>query len=464
MSKKNYREASETIVESVGGLDNITECYHCQSRLRLNLRDVSIIDLKAIKKLGFIDAILNGNQLQVIAGNEIYDLYDAMAGVVGKEIAGGEREKDVVKAKLSVKSVFFSIFGGIAASVQPCIPILIGAGMLQCVYLILAQCGVLDAASSTYRVLEFVANAGFYFLPVYVGFNCANKHGGNPLLGALVGAMLLHPSFVAMVDAGEAITLFGLPVRSVSYGSSVLPAYVAVLVMCYVEKFIAKHSPKNVRVVLEPFGTLLIMTPLTLCLLAPIGDYLGVLLQIVLGWIYNVAGPVAPAIIGVLIPFLVVTGTHLVLGPLAVMTLTTSGQEFILMPAALLHNFIHGALALAISLKSKNPEMKSTAASCSFTAFIAGISEPSLYGLALKKKSAMIALLGGQFAGCLYFGITHTGIYMFPGGGMSFLSLAVYLGGAMSNFVNACIGTVIGMAVAFALIFLLYKDEEENIA
>ncbi len=391
-----------------------------------------------------------------------------MIDELGEDFAGGVVADDpedelLVKKKITPKSVFFAFFGAIAGSVQRCIPILIGAGMLECLYLILAAAGILSEESSTYAVLEFAANAGFYFLPVYVGFNCANKHGGNPLLGAFIGCMLLHPNFAAMIAAGEPITLLGIPVRAAEYGSSVLPAFVAVYVMCIVEKWIVKHSPKNVRVVTEPFGTLLVMVPLTLWILAPIGDYASVAIQMFLEFVQKVAGPFAPAIVGLLIPFLVVTGTHLVLGSLAIMSIMSVGQDCLMMPGALLHNFIHGALALGIFFKTKDPEMRSLAGSCSFTAYIAGISEPSLYGLALKNKTALAALEIGQVVGCLYFGFTKTGIYMFPGGGLSFFSLAAYLGGPMSNFVNAVIGTVLGMLAAFIFILVFYKDGKGDI-
>ncbi|MGN1343598.1 MAG: PTS transporter subunit EIIC [Traorella sp.] len=283
---------------------------------------------------------------------------------------------------------------------------------------------------------------------------------GNPLLGAFIGAILLHPNFVAMVNEGSAINFLGVPVRAVSYGSSVLPAFIAVYVMCHVEKFVAKHSPDIARVVLEPFITTVVMIPLTLCVFAPVGDYLGILLKVVLEWIYGTAGPLAPAIVGALIPFLVVTGTHLVLGPLAMMTLVSTGMEFVLMPVAILHNFVHGALDLGVAFKSKEKDTKSSAFSCAFTSLIAGISEPSLYGIALKNKAALIALIAGQFAGGLYFGITHTGIYTMPGAGLTFLSLAIYIGPSVANFINGCIATVVGMAVAFVVAFVLYKDEK----
>jgi len=463
---KNYKEAARIIIENAGGKENISGCYHCVSRLRLDLKDVDKVNLEPIKKLDFSGALINGTQLQVIAGNDIYKLYNAVESILGPEVTSGEVAEDgsAVKPKLSINSMLFGFFGGIAKCMQACIPLLIGAGMLKGFTLIFWQMGILTDASPTYQVLMFACDAAFYFLPVFVGYSAARNYGGNPTLGAFLGAILLHPTFIAMVNSGEPITLFGIPVRAVGYSSTVLAAFITAWVMCKVQKFIAKHSPDMIRSVLEPFGTVLIMVPLTLWITAPIGDYLGIALKVVLEWIYTVAGPLAPAIIGALIPFLVITGTHLVLGSIAMLTLATTGMEFILMPVALLHNFVHGALSLAIGLKAKNKEIKTTGLSCVFTSFIAGISEPSLYGLCLKFKSAMLGVIAGQFAGGLYFGLTHTGICTMPGGGLTFVSLAVYLGADISNFVNACIATVIGIAVAFIVTFILYKDPKETAA
>lgn len=461
MSQKDYQKAAETIVEKCGGISNITQCYHCMSRLRVNVRDTGVVEIDEIKKLGFTDAILNGSQVQVIAGNEIYDLYDAMTAILGPDLCQTDEQETVPKKMhLSLKDAFFAFFGGISNSVTPCIPVLIGAGVLQGLYLIFAQVGLLSTESTTYQILAAVCNAPFYFFPIFVGFNCAKQYGGNQLLGAFIGAMLVHPNMIALMTGGDPITFLGIPVRAVNYSSSVLPAFVSVWAMCHVEKFVAKHSPKSVRVVLEPFVTTLIMVPLTLWILAPIGDYLGIALGIAIQWINAVTGPFAPAIIAALIPFLVLTGTHSIIGALAVTTLTATGKESIMMPGALIHNFNHGALSLAIALKSKNDTIKSTGFSSAFTAIVGGISEPSLFGFFAKYKSAMAALLAGQFATGLYCGFTGTGIYAFPAGGPAFLQLTAFLGGPISNFVNGVIATIVGMAVTFILGYILYKDDD----
>lgn len=460
--KKNYDELAAKIVENVGGKENIKECYHCMSRLRLVVKDLDLVKIDPIKELGFIDAVVNGTQVQVIAGQEVYDIYDAVSKIVGKDIASGEMNEEILNKKKGLKDYIWAFFGGISNSVQPCIPVLIGAGILQGLYLIAAEIGLLSPESQTYQLLVIVCNSAFYFLPIFVGFNCAKQYGGNQLLGAFLGAILVHPNFTAMVNSGNAISFLAIPVRAVNYSSSVLPAFISVWAMCHVEKFVASHSPKSIKVVLEPFATVAIMVPLTLWICAPIGDYLGIGFGIVVSFIYKTFGPFAPAILAAVIPFLVFTGTHSIIGTLAIQTLSSAGKECIMMPGALIHNFNHGALSLAIGCKSKNKDLKGTAFSSAFTALVGGVSEPSLFGFFAKYKSAMIALIAGQFVSGLYCGITGTGIYAFPAGGPAFTQLAAFLGGPIANFVNAVIATVAGMVVTFVIAYILFKDEKTN--
>lgn len=169
MSQKDYQKAAETIVEKCGGISNITQCYHCMSRLRVNVRDTGVVKIDEIKKLGFTDAILNGSQVQVIAGNEIYDLFDAVTAILGPDLCQtDEQETAPKKMHLSLKDAFFAFFGGISNSVTPCIPVLIGAGVLQGLYLIFAQVGLLSPESTTYQILAAVCNAPFYFFPIFL--------------------------------------------------------------------------------------------------------------------------------------------------------------------------------------------------------------------------------------------------------------------------------------------------------
>jgi len=464
MSELNYNEIAQTIIENVGGIKNIAECYHCQSRLRVKVRDTAKVNLDEIRKLKFNGAILNNDQLQIIAGDKIYSLYDAMSAALPEDLSLGEMDlvQEAKHQKMTVKSLFFSFFGGLSNSVLPNIPIMIATGVLKGLIIALAAIGIMDNTSQTYAILDFACDAMFYFLPIWVGFNCAKNYGGSPLMGALLGAVLLHPTFTGLVSAGEPLKLFGLPVRLVSYSSSVLPAFVSVWLMCKVEKLMQKYVPDKLKVILVPFLTFAIMLPLTLIVLAPIGAYLSDILGKFFAAIYTAAGPFAPAIVACLIPYLVMTGTHLTLGALAIPILFSTGAEYVMMPGALVHNITHAALSLAVGLKTKNSELKGTALSASFTAFMAGISEPSLFGIFARFKSAMIALTIGQFAAGLYFGITHTGIHMLTGGGPAFMSVVNFSGGPTSDFTNAIIGYALGSIVTFVIAFLLYNDKKEG--
>jgi len=471
MADKNYDELAKTIVENVGGKSNISDCFHCMSRLRVTLKDVSLVDLDAIKKLGFIDAVINGPQLQVIAGSDVDEISDAMTKILGSATSRGEVEesepKTASKPKITVKSVFFSFFGGLSGAVQSCIPAMIGCGVIKGLTLLFGAIGLLNTQSTTYSLLNTVGNSIFYFFPIFVGFNTGKKYGGSPILGGVIGALLVHPDFIKLLadaaDAGTKVTLFGLPVANTTYSSTILPAYLSVLVMCYVEKFVVKHSPKMVRVIFEPFFTLLIMVPVTLVIVAPIGTYASMLLSGLLRLIYNTAGVFAPAIIACIIPFLVATGTHLAAGAIAANTLITNGVEYVFFPGAIMHNFNHAALSMGVGFKTKNKDLKTSAFSAAFTAFVGGISEPSLYGIFLKYKSCMPALMIGQFAGCLYVGIMHVGFYHFLGGGPAFLSVMEFMSDDPRNLINIIIADAIGMVVTFVLAMFFYSDEKEGV-
>lgn len=459
MSELNYVEIARKVVDNAGGAGNIKRVYHCMSRLRLPLNDPSRANTDDLKDL-MRGAIINGKELQVICGEHIYKVYDEVSKIYEAEAPNAEKIEEVAE-KRSAKTVAMDILGGISKAVFPVMMAIIGCGMVKTLYVILSTIGVLSPESMTYRVLEFIGDSGFYFLPILVGYQTAKNNDANPLLGMIVGAMMLHPTFVSMVNAGEKISVFGLPIQSATYSSTILPAYFAVLAMCPIEKWIAKKSPDSLRVILEPTLTIFAMIPLTFCLIAPFSNWLTAILGGVINWIYAHTGFLAPVIFGVACPFLVMLGLHMSLGPIGMVTLMEKGRETVLFPGAvLLHNLVHGALSLGIMLKSKNKETKGVAFSGMINGWLAGISEISLYGLCLKYRAAMYALIAGQFAGSLYYGITNVGLIMFGGGGFAFMSVLMFIEpGNPSNFINACIGTVIGMAVAFIVAYLLFKDE-----
>lgn len=462
---KNYDALAKQVLELVGGRENVASAMHCYTRLRINCKDTSIVDLDAIKQLDVLGAQFTGEQLQVIIGNEVKEVYEAFIEQSGlqKEAMIDEKLDDVpAKKKWTIKGMLSGIVDAIVACVIPLIPILIGSGVLQAIVLIIQQFGWLPADSPTLVTINFVANAAFYFLPVFVGFFAAKKFGANVALGAMLGAALIHPTFVSMVTAGDAGSVFGLPIYSASYSSTIVPIILAVWVMSYVEKFISRYSPKAIRTILEPSLTLIIMIPLTFCLLAPLGAMLSDGFASLLTWFYGIFGPLAVAAFAAIVPWVVMVGIHIGTTAISVTTIAQTGIDAFMMPGFFISNFAQGAACLAVGIKAKTTELRSFAYSCAFSNVVPGISEPGMYGITLRYKTPMVGAMIGAAAGGLYFGLTGTGSLQFlPPNIFAFVG---YMGeGAFAgNLMNAIIGVVIAMVVAFIATMFLYKPEKEN--
>ena len=462
---KNYDALAKQVLELVGGRDNVASAMHCYTRLRINCKDTSIVDLDAIKQLDVLGAQFTGEQLQVIIGNEVKEVYEAYIEQSGlqKEAMIDEKLDDVpAKKKWTIKAMLSGIDDAIVACVIPLIPILMGSGVLQAIVLIIQQFGWLPADSPTLVTINFVANAAFYFLPVFVGFFAAKKFGANVALGAMLGAALIHPTFVSMVTAGDAGSVFGLPIYSASYSSTIVPIILAVWVMSYVEKFISRYSPKAIRTILEPSLTLIIMIPLTFCLLAPLGAMLSDGFASLLTWFYGIFGPLAVAAFAAIVPWVVMVGIHIGTTAISVATIAQTGIDAFMMPGFFISNFAQGAACLAVGIKAKTTELRSFAYSCAFSNVVPGISEPGMYGITLRYKTPMAGAMIGAAAGGLYFGLTGTGSLQFlPPNIFAFVG---YMGeGAFAgNLMNAIIGVVIAMVVAFIATMFLYKPEKEN--
>jgi PTS system beta-glucosides-specific IIC component len=460
---KDYDSLANSIITLTGGKDNISRCMHCYTRLRLNLKDTGLVNLEEIKKLDVIGAQFTGEQLQIIIGNDVKEVYDAVCKNSGIEKEGSIDEKldnlPSEKKKLTVKSVLSSIVDGIVGCMIPLLPILIGSGLIKAIVLIFQQIGVFGADSATAVTLSFVADSAFYFMPVIIGGFAAKKFGANTALGAMLGAVLIHPTFVSMVAAGNAGSVFGLPIYAASYSSTVIPAILSVWVMSYVEKAISKYSPKSIRSILEPVLTLLIMAPITLCVLAPLGAMMSTGFATCITWFYNTVGVFAVAIFCAIIPFVVMLGMHIGTVPISMASIASTGSDKLIMPAFLMSNFTQGAACLAVGIKAKNSKLKSFAFSSAFSNIVPGISEPGMYGITLRYKTPMAGAMIGAACGGAYFGITGVGAFAFLAPNL--FALAGYVN-AGSNLMNTVIGILIGMVVAFVATMILYKPVTEE--
>lgn len=456
------REIAQAILEHVGGKNNIAKCFHCITRLRLELKDRSLVDEKAIEGISGVIALkIQGEQYQVVIGQNVGNVYREFCSLAGIEMESALEENLDEKKPLTLKGVGNGIIQSVVNSVIPALPILIGAGMFKVIAMLLIQLGIVDNGNSTYLILSGIGECGFYFLPIFVGINAAKHFKTSTQLAAMVCAFLLLPAFTAGMADGSISTVFGLPITKASYSSTVLPAILIVWILSYVNKFLEKYIPNILKTVLVPTLTLLIMVPVAICVLGPLGAILGTYMAAALMWIYNTLGFVGMALMGALRPLLIFTGMHTALLPFAIQSLTESGYEPFFTVTGMGYVFGSAAACFAVGLKSKNINTRSSAFTCAVTAFVGGVTEPSLYGVLMKFKRPLIAVMIGNAVAGAYFGITHTYVYQMAGS-TGIFGIPVLVGPTAANMVNGLIGLAISMAVSFILTWVLGFEEAEE--
>ncbi|WP_053986009.1 beta-glucoside-specific PTS transporter subunit IIABC [Niameybacter massiliensis] len=454
----DYKQLAKTILELVGGESNISGLTHCATRLRFNLKDEKKANTAQLKNTkGIMGVVSNGGQYQIIIGSDVGSVYKEIMELVDLDGATSSDEKDNKKPLAKVIDTVSGIF-------TPILPAITAAGMMKAVLAILVACKVITPDAQSYQVINFMADAAFYFLPILLASSAAKKFKCNPYLAMMLGGMLLHPNFVSMVNAakesGEAIRVFGLPIATASYASSVLPIILGVWFMSYVEPIADRISPKAIKFFSKPLITALVTGIITLVVIGPIGYIVSDKIGMGIKTLESYCSWLVPTILGGLTPLLVMTGTHYGLIPIGINNRMTMGYDTIIYPGMLASNVAQGAASLAVAFKTKDEEIKQLASSAGITG-VCGITEPALYGINLRFKTPLYASMIGGAVGGLFLGIFR--VANFAGGSPGVLTLPSYIGGdGMSNFVYACIGAAISIVVAFVACLILYKDPKQE--
>lgn len=455
MSKK-YESLAKDIVKFVGGKENIASAYHCQTRIRFNLKDNDKADTKKLEKLdGVSKVLINAGVYQVVIGTHVVEVFEEV-----------ERYVDLSKDNTEVeeKSGFVNgIISFVAATFQPIIPALSGAGMVKAVMALLIVFHLIDSQSQTYTMLNIFADGVFYFLPVMIAFCEAKKLKCNQILAAGVAAMMLHPNWLAMVNAADKVPVnfFGIiPFRLTSYASSVIPIILIVFVQAYVEKLLKRIIPKAVELVFLPMLTFLIMGTLAFSILGPVGSIAGDYLAVFFTFLSTNASWAPAVIVGGLLPVMVMFGIHNGVAPLGVMQMANLGYDSIFGPGCVCSNMAQATAGLIVALRTKKKTEKTAALSGSITAYM-GITEPILYGTNLPKKYPLVsAMIGGGFGG-LYAGLTHT--HRFATGSSGLPAVLLYIGdNTMAYFINIIIAIIISISITGILTFILSLKYEKD--
>ena len=452
--KKDYSKLAENIIELIGGDNNVVSLFHCATRLRFALKDKKEVKLDALKAtkgvMGVVDA---ADGYQVIIGNDVSKVYDE---IIKKYNIKTLPNTDEVLDKSS--NVFQNVLNTLSTIIGPAIPLILCSGLVSALLVIFTKFG-LSTESTTYTILSMAGNIPLYFLPVLIGYTSSKRFGTDTMLSMFFSLVLISPVLLGLASSETPVTLFGLPVKAADYSSTFVPIILTIWAFKYVEKFVKKVVPSAVKFVFVPLLCILIMLPIELCLTAPLGNYVGQLLLSMMTAINNVAPWSSVLVVGALAPLLVLTGMHFALIPLVFTQFATVGYDNMLFVAFIGMNFSQFGVSLACAIKSKNVNLKSLAASCALTSFLAGVTEPALYGICVRMKKPLIATWIACITNAVFCAITQVKVFSF--GAPSFFTMPIFMNpnGSMSNFYFAIAAAALTIVVSFAATWILGFDD-----
>ena len=452
----DYSKLVSGIIEALGGKDNISSSWHCATRLRVELKDWSLLNKEKLGKVtgvaGFSD--LKG-QLQIIIGPGVAAVYDALCDTVGltKEKPLEENLDAKPKEKFGA-----TLLNAISKSFIPIIEIIVATSLIKMFATILGpgMLNMITAESDLFRLFTFVGDAGFYFLPIYMGMSAAKNFGSSPMLGMLVGAILLSPGLAAIVTAGQPFTVYGIPMTLASYASSTLPAFVSVWIMSYIEKYFRKVVPDALKMMLVPLLTILIMLPIMLTVVGPIGTWVGSWLAnttVMLAGIHPIVSILVGTVIGGVFIFAILFGMHVPLFIIAIGMIVETGFDGLILPGMYLSVFALAGMEIGAFFKLKRPEDKSLTATYLLTHLVGGITEPAIFGIGIRYKKPLIMSCLGAAAGSLFVGIVGAKIYTIVATS-SLLAVTGFLGGSSLNAILGFVGIGIAVVTAGVLTYL----------
>ncbi|WP_339286933.1 beta-glucoside-specific PTS transporter subunit IIABC [Paenibacillus sp. FSL R5-0486] len=451
----NHRELSKEIIQLTGGQENITQAWHCITRLRFNVREQNKVQLEQIKALdGVLGAQFQNDQFQVVIGNQVAAVYEQIEDQM-KQSGISKPETDAPRSK-GINALLDAISG----IFTPILPAIVGTGMLKGILALLVTLGAIQENSGEYQVLSSIANAAFYFLPFLLALSSARKFKVNEYIALTLAGTLLYPTILNAYLANqlEPIRFLSLPVSIVNYTQSVIPIILGVWLLSYVHRWVDRFIPGPVKVIFTSMIVLVITVPILLIAIGPLGNYMGIYLEMGTSWLFAHSGPLTGIILGGLMPLIVMTGMHYAFFPGTLQNLSKLGYDVLLLPINLITNMSQAGAVTAVFLKTKDKRMRSIALSSGISALL-GITEPALYGVTLKLKKPFYASLIGGAAGGGF--ITAVGLKCFGFAVPGLLSLPLYIGpnGGMSNFWYALIGIGISFTVSFVVTLLLKWDE-----
>lgn len=448
-----YQSIADDVLRGVGGVENVESVTHCATRLRFQLKDRSKADKAAVEATrGVITVVEAGGQFQVVIGNTVANVYEALSEH-GLSTDGAVSGGFLAKAINLITSIF-----------TPFLWVLAGTGLLKALLAVVVKISPEWASTPSYAILFSAADAVFQFLPILLAITSAKRFKANLYVSVAIAGALIYSSTIAVIpgadgasltlngfaSAGGELDFFGIPVVMISYLSAVIPTILAVYAQSHLERVLNRFFPEALRNFLTPLFTVAIIVPLTFLVIGPISDLVGTGLSDGVNWVWNLSPVVGGAIMGAAWQIFVIFGVHWGFVPVMLQDITAQGYSLLSGPlfAAVL---AQSGAAAAVFLKTRNRDLKAVAGPATISAFLAGITEPAIYGVTLRlKKPFIYACIGGAVGGAIAAaGGSAAEGFTLPGA----ITLTATLN--VGNFTMQLIGTGLAILIAFVLTMTL---------
>ena len=402
---------------------------------------------------GVITAQMKSGQLQVVIGAKVNAVFDAVSAQV-QITEGGSNVQEPQKNKLGA---LVETISGIFA---PTLSVLIGCGMFKAIVSLLTNTGLVDGGSSIIVLMSMIGDLIFYFFPFFLAVSAARKFKVSEYMALALAGAYMYPTIMdgaaAVASGGPAtMSILGLPILFVNYKSTVIPIILSVWVLSLIYKHIDRIVPDMLKIFFTPMLALLIMVPVELAVLGPIGSYAGTYIAQFMDWFYNVGGFVAAALLGGTRSLLTMLGMHYALGPLQIQQIAETGMSTLLV-SALTANFAQGGAAFGTCLAVKDKKMKSVAGSAALSAVL-GITEPAMYGVNLKYKRPFAFALASSAVAAAFLSFFHTGALAYAPPGL--FTIITY---TADSFLFVILGAALSFVLAAVLSFLFGIKTEQN--
>lgn len=436
-----YLDLATDILNYMGGASNIKKVWHCATRLRFNVKDNNKVNQKELEKLkGIIQVVYGHEQWQLVIGTQVADVYDQLINM--KEIKDSKNLIKEKEAKNKERTGFLGLLNKfisfISSLFMPFLNAICGAGVLKGVLALCTTMKWLKETSGTYVLLNAAADSLFYFLPIFIAFNAAKQLKVDRFVSVTIAGALLYPQITTLATKNITIKFLGIPVIPMSYSSSVIPIILSIWLLSYLEPMLKRLIPDSLKYVFVALIELVIMVPLTLIVVGPIGSTISSALANSIMTIYNHASLFAGLLIGGLWQVIVMFGFHWMILPLIMSNIAKLGQDPIF-PIACAAVMSQAGAALGVFLKAKDNKTKQISGSACIAA-IFGITEPTLYGVTLKYKKPFYIAISCSALGGIVIGLSNVEAhaFAFP----SILSIPTYLG-------HGFVGEIIGLLISF---------------